>query len=348
MKKNNFIAMICVISGFMTFSAGAGSGQTDFATLLSAARSGNTEAMCDVALAYFNGTQTLKDPFKAKCWIKKAYDNGSSRAERIWNDLKLYTYSGTCGGTFDDEILPKYAKGSRYTEPFTRMVFKYIPGGCFTMGCDPGGLRCRKDEKPAHTVCLKGFWIGAFEVTHRQWQQVMGTNTSRFTGALDRPVENVSFEEVQDFIGHLNKRVSGRLYLPSEAQWEYAATARGEHKKFPWPEDTIKPQANCGTCTQGEQIGATLTVGSFLPNDMGLYDMAGNVKEWCRDYYDKNAYATHQKNDPVYVEKESSRVVRGGSFADNLNRLGVRGRDKFIPGMGSDTIGFRLVLIKEE
>lgn len=348
MKKSVSGTVILIFAGMLWLNTGPVYGQPGFSDLLQAARGGDVEAMCDTALAYFYGKGILKDPFKAKCWAKKAYDEGSKRAEKIWNDLELWQYSGTCQGFFDDTPLPKYRTGAHYTEPYTGMQFRYIPKGCYIMGCHANGVKCKKDEKPAHRVCLDGFWMGRFEVTQAQWQQIMGSNPSWGAGSPDLPVENVTYKEVRAFVQKLNTKISGKASLPTEAQWEYACRNAGEPVNYPWEEDLPEHVANCGACGVGESAGKTVPVGSFPPNESGLYDMGGNVKEWCRDVYDKKAYANHKRHNPVYLEKGSSRVVRGGSFSDNLRHLRCTARGKSLAGIRSDGIGFRLVLERQE
>lgn len=328
---------------FMTCDCFAGT-LPDLSLLLKEARRGDVEAMCDLGMAYFHGNGTLKDPFKAKCWIKKSYDNGSGRAEKIWNDLELWRYSGKCEMSFDDAQLPIYAKGDYYKDPVTGIAFVFIPGRCFMMGCHSLAGKCKKDEKPGHEVCVSGFWMGKFEVTQKQWHRVMGSNPSRFSGDLDRPVENVSFDDIKDFIKTLNAKTVEKVSLPTEAQWEYACRNGGRAVNFSWGNESYRPDENCGTCNSGDFHGETAPVGSFPPNDLGLYDMGGNVKEWCQDSYHKDAYSRHAKKNPRYEGKGQSRVIRGGSFADNTSRLRCTSRDESIAGMRIDHLGFRLVL----
>ena len=230
----------------------------------------------------------------------------------------------------------------------TRVRFVYIPKNCFKMGCHKAAEKCLKIERPAHTVCLDGFWMGAYEVDQSLWQQVMGTNPSRFSSNPKHPVETVSFEDVQTFLWQLNATIKEKVSLPTEAQWESACRNGGKPVNYPWEGDAYRPDANCGNCNTNGVYGQTSPVGSFYPNDLGLYDMGGNVKEWCKDFYDKKAYETHTKDNPVYKQKEAMRVVRGGSYTDNTKKLRCTARDKSIPTMRADNLGFRLVLIRDK
>jgi len=343
MKKLFFYILVTL----MAVSVSSAGERQNFTMLLESARSGDIEAMCDLGVVYFYGKETLKDPFKAKCWIKKAYDNGSGRAQTLWKDLELWQYSGKCGPSFDDEAFPKYHKGEVFKEPFTGMEFVFIPRACFIMGCQNFSGKCRKDENPAHKVCVDGFWMGKYEVTQKMWERIMGYNPSRFNSDLSHPVENVSFDEIGEFIRRLNSKTREKFLLPTEAQWEDACRNGGKKVKFPWGNEDYRPEANCGTCNAGVFYGRTAPVGSFSPNEFGLYDMGGNVKEWCRDVYDKKAYNRHSKKNPVYEEKGSSRVIRGGAYTDNASGLRCANRDQSISSMKSDHIGFRLVLIMD-
>jgi formylglycine-generating enzyme required for sulfatase activity len=190
--------------------------------------------------------------------------------------------------------------------------------------------------------------MGKFEVTQKQWHRVMGNNPSRFSGDLDRPVENVSFDDIKGFIKILNAKTTEKVSLPTEAQWEYACRNGGKVVNFSWGNESYRPDENCGTCNSGDFHGETAPVGSFPPNDLGVYDMGGNVKEWCQDIYHKDAYSRHAKKNPRYEGKGPSRVVRGGSFADNTSRLRCTSRDESIAGMKIDHLGFRLVLKRKK
>jgi formylglycine-generating enzyme required for sulfatase activity len=326
MKILQFIIITVLLFPFFAYA----DEQQTIVGMLEGARKGDIEAMCKLGVAYYNGEKTLKDPFKAKCWIKKAYNNGSTRAEKLWEDLELWKYSGKCELSFDDELSPKYNKGDVFNDPVTGTKFVFVPKGCFLMGCHEAATQCNNDEKPLRKECLNGFWIGQFEVTQDLWYSVVGSNPSRFSSNATRPVENVSFDDIQKFINLLNVKSKKKFSLPTEAQWEYACRNGGKIINFPWGNESYRPQANCGTCDSGSFYGETAPVGNFPPNALGLYDMGGNVKEWCQDIDDKGV----------------SRVVRGGSFTDNTSGLRCTSRSKFIPGIKSYYLGFRLVMTR--
>ena len=307
--------------------------------LIRAARSGDTDAMCDLALAYYHGDGVLKDPFKAKCWTKKAYDLGEKRAQSIWNRLKLWEYSGKCSLDFDDQPEADNQRGDRYLEPVTGMGFVWLPGKCFRAGCK-NDEKCGRNALPGRRVCLDGFWMGETEVTQQQWLAVMDRNPSRFKGGT-LPVEQVTLDDVRTFIRRLNQMTGQRFALPTEVQWEFACRSRGRRMPYPWGDEGYRPRANCGGCDTGGPRGRTAPVASYLPNEAGLYDMGGNVREWCRDAYDEKGYS---KKGNSRKKANSPRVVRGGSYTDAVSASLCRARNRALPQVKSSYLGFRLMV----
>ncbi|MBP8132340.1 MAG: SUMF1/EgtB/PvdO family nonheme iron enzyme [Candidatus Hydrogenedentes bacterium] len=211
----------------------------------------------------------------------------------------------------------------------------WIPPGTFLMGGDQspekvarlfGGENTEADwfrhEQPQHQVTLtQGFWLGKYEVTQGQWERVMGNNPSHLTFDPRLPVECVSWEDCQEFIDKLNGRVSrGGFRLPTESQWEYACRA-GTTTPFCFGQTISTEQANYrgnytyGNGREGVCRENTVLVGNFPANTWGLYDMHGNVKEWCSDWF--GAYPSGSVTDPAGPASGVSRVVRGGSWADH-------------------------------
>jgi formylglycine-generating enzyme required for sulfatase activity len=216
------------------------------------------------------------------------------------------------------------------------MEFIRIEPGQFMMGCSPGDNQCEEDEKPAHLIRItKAFEISKYEVTQSQWELVMGSNPSYSRGA-DRPVEQVSWDEVQEFLRRLNARRDGYRYrLPTEAEWEYAARA-GSTGPYAGPLDQMAwYRPNSG--------GQTHPVGQKQPNAWGLYDTHGNVGEWVQDWYSPNSYPSTSATDPTGPPRAQFRVLRGGTFLGDarFKRLSERlGRP---PDYKNNSIGFRCV-----
>ncbi len=225
--------------------------------------------------------------------------------------------------------------GATWTEPVTGMEFVWVPGGCFDMGDTFGDGDY--DEKPVHEVCVGGFWMGKYEVTQAQYRKVTGSSPSYFNGDR-RPVELVSWHDAQGFINKLTQQTGKRFSLPTEAQWEYAARSRGKRQKY-----SGGSSAGSVAWYRDNSGGKTQHVGTKSPNGLGLYDMSGNVWEWCRDAYDKHAYSKHSRNNPV-ITSGSSRVLRGGSWYDGPGGVRCGNRGGFDPSGRYCGYGFRLVL----
>jgi formylglycine-generating enzyme required for sulfatase activity len=215
------------------------------------------------------------------------------------------------------------------------MTFALVPAGEFRMGSTDGN----DGEKPVHTVRIsQPFYLGIHAVTQGQWEAVMDNNPSRFTGDPNRPVERVSWEDAQAFIGHLNTREGHTRYrLPTEAEWEYAACA-GSTTLYYFGDDSSRLGEYAW---YGENAGGqTHPVGTLQPNAWGLYDMHGNVWEWVQDWY--STYTTEAVTDPQGPASGSSRVLRGGSWSDGAWHCRSAYRD-CAPGYRSDNLGFRLL-----
>jgi formylglycine-generating enzyme required for sulfatase activity len=213
-----------------------------------------------------------------------------------------------------------------------------VPGGTFGMGDLFGdGM---ENELPVHEVILDAFYIGRCAVTQAQWSRLSPENPSRFQGA-DRPVEQVTWDDARSFARQLTQAHHGgfRFDLPTEAQWEFAARSCGKPELYAGGEDIDRLawyEANSGSHTQ--------PVGTKAPNGLGLYDMSGNVWEWCRDTFKPDAYASHAANNPEIKINGSDRVIRGGSW--NLDAWSARcaRRFSFRADLFGPGLGFRLVM----
>jgi formylglycine-generating enzyme required for sulfatase activity len=217
--------------------------------------------------------------------------------------------------------------------------FIRIPAGRFLMGSDDDDA----DESPVRQVTIsKPFYLGKYEVTQEQWERVMGNNPSEFKGAKN-PVDRVSWNDCQEFMKKLNAQVngSGVFRLPTEAEWEYACRARSR-TRYSFGDDRAKShdyawfRSNSGHRTQ--------PVGRKKPNPWGLYDMHGNLWEWCFDWYGENYYQTRPQVDPTGPVTGNRRVLRGASW-DN-SELVCRSANR---GMGGPTTrdsrhGFRVAV----
>ena len=185
----------------------------------------------------------------------------------------------------------------------------YVQGGTFTMGAtDEQGSDAEDWEKPAHSVTLSSYYIGKTEVTQELWQAVMGSNPSRFKGNR-KPVEQVSWNDCQIFISKLNSLTGKKFRLPTEAEWEFAAQGAIKSKDYKYSgsntlDDVAWYYGNSGKTTH--------EVGTKSPNELGLYDMTGNVYEWCNDWYGN--YSCSPSNNPTGPSSGTYRVDRGGGW----------------------------------
>jgi len=214
-----------------------------------------------------------------------------------------------------------------------------IEAGSFLMGSERGD----PDERPVRRVTIsRPFYVGRYEVTQEQYAKVMGENPSRFPDPSG-PVENVSWEEAKAFCEKLSQLENAVYRLPSEAEWEYACRA-GTQTEFYWGDAFDTSYFWCGY-NSGRRPHP---VGKAKPNRWGLYDMSGNVWEWCEDWYAEDAYTSSSEVDPRGPERGSWRVVRGGSWwgtpedCRSANRLG------YAPQRRLETIGFRVCRVIEE
>jgi len=228
---------------------------------------------------------------------------------------------------------------TEWHDPVSGIDFVWVPEGCFQMGC-VFGIDCDGDEKPVHKVCLDGFWMGKYEITQAQWKKVMRNNPSNFKGDT-RPVERVSWDDVQKFLRQLNQKAGKEMYrLPSEAEWEYAARA-GTDTMFYFGNDV----AGLGKYAwYAENSGKkTHSVGQLKPNTWGLYDMYGNVYEWCQDWYGRGYYSKSPSKNPGGPSSGSARVLRGGGWGSVAGYCRAASRLGISPDARSSIVGFRLL-----
>ena len=212
-----------------------------------------------------------------------------------------------------------------------------VGGGTFTMGAtSEQGSFVNIDERPAHEVTLNHYSIGESEVTQELWQAVMGRNPSNFIGNMQRPVEQVSWNECQTFIKKLNKLTGENFRLPTEAEWEFAARGGSVSKGYKYSgSNTIGDVA-----WFNKNSSAVHVVKSKQPNELGIYDMSGNVWEWCADKY--GSYTSSAQTAPTGSSSGSDRVIRGGSWGYDEGNCRVSNRENCSPDSRGSSIGFRL------
>ena len=236
----------------------------------------------------------------------------------------------------------KFAEENPKLPPFIQQIIDnliYVEGGAYLMGATQEQEdECRDFEKPVHEVHLDNFYIGRTPVTQQQWEAVMGYNPSCFKGEK-LPVEQVSWVDCHRFINRLNSLTGKKFRLPFEAEWEFAA--RGGIKscgsKFSGG-DTFDDVA----WYKDNSDSRTHPVASKVPNELGIYDMSGNVWEWCQDWDGK--YPSSLVTNPKGPTFGSYRLFRGGSWCSTPRDCRVSYRNSYAPTFTSNYLGFRLAL----
>ena len=228
----------------------------------------------------------------------------------------------------------------------------WVDGGTYSMGNNvtPKGVKISYEAaRPEHKVSVDGFFVGRYEVTQGQWKAVMGDNPSRFTGNDSLPVESVSWTEAQQFVVMLSQLTGRHFRLPTEAEWEFAARGgvkaeRGNGKtenELPFAGCTRNQLDNyCWYCVNSH--GVTHPVGQMQPNELGLYDMSGNVAEWCSDWM--APYGTEEQNNPTGPRQGENRVLRGGHYNSTSPQCTVFDRAWYLPSGKYENYGLRLVM----
>ena len=233
-------------------------------------------------------------------------------------------------------------KGGNKEYTVNGVMFKMIAvaGGTFTMGATSEQQNYDNDEKQTHTVTLSDYYIGETEVTQELWVAVMGSNPSWFTGNMQRPVEYVSWDDCQTFIRKLNELTGANFRLPTEAEWEFAARGGRNSRGYQY-----SGSSNLGDVAwyRDNSSDTTHPVKTKSPNELGIYDMSGNVYEWCQDW--KGPYSSSSQTNPTGPSTGSHRVRRGGSWETILARdCRSAYRSSGTPGYRFHDFGLRLAL----
>lgn len=224
-----------------------------------------------------------------------------------------------------------------YTDPATGMEFVLVPGGCYQMGNLWGGADA--NEEPVHQVCLDDFYLGKTEVTQAQWLKIMEKNPSYFKKEENLPVENVSWNDAVTFLKKLSANSDKTYRLPTEAEWEYACRSGGAEEQYCGGDD-LKDRAWFDR-TGG---GSTQAVATRQPNGLGLFDMSGNVWEFCSDTYARDYYATSPEKNPQGADEGPHVIKRGGSWSINPRYLRSTARGRAARSDAHYSTGFRVAI----
>jgi formylglycine-generating enzyme required for sulfatase activity len=259
---------------------------------------------------------------------------------------------------------PKSIAGKKLVENSIGMTFVRIPKGTFLMGSPPDEEGSSDDERQHEVTLTRDFYLGVYEVTQAQYKKVMGKNPSYFTGdkvaernpktgrfvrdvdSANHPVDTVSHDEAVEFCRRLSElpdeQMAGRRYrVPTEAEWEYACRA-GSKTAFSFGNNATALGSYAWYAENSNEM--THAVGGKKPNAFGLYDMHGNVWEWCSDWYDEKYYANSPATDPKGPDSGSFRVLRGGSWDSEPSGVRCASRHLITPGLRSLSLGIRVVL----
>ena len=216
----------------------------------------------------------------------------------------------------------------------------FVEGGTFLMGCFDDECHHDGREEPAHLITLNNFKIGKYEVTQKEWKSIMNDNPSINSHNENFPVEMVSWNDVEQYIRKLNEFTGKNYRLPTEAEWEYAARGGNKSKGYKYSgSNDIDEVAWNGK--QGEGSLSYL-VGGKAPNELGIYDMSGNVLEWCKDWF--GFYTDILQINPLGPSTGTNRIARGGSYYGDIVRCRVTYRFYLPPDAQHRNVGFRLVL----
>ena len=209
----------------------------------------------------------------------------------------------------------------------------YVSGGTFIMGGDESS-----DQTPTHSVTLSSYYICKYEVTQALWRAVMGSNPSKFKGD-NLPVEQVSWNDCQTFINRLNNYTGRNSRLPTEAEWEFAARGGNYSRHYKYSGSNYISDVAWYCDNSGNR---THPVGTKQANELGLYDMSGNVWEWCSDRY--GSYSSYSQSNPTGATSGFGRVERGGNWCGLARYCCSSHRSYYAPGNSFDDLGLRLVL----
>ena len=240
----------------------------------------------------------------------------------------------TAGGDDNEPKMVFDGRDKTYTANGVSFTMKPVAGGTFTMGATSEQQDSEDDELPTHTVTLSDYYIGETEVTQELWTAVMGSNPSYFRGNMQRPVEQVSWDDCQTFIQKLNRLTGANFRLPTEAEWEFAARGGRNSRGYQY-----SGSSNLGDVAwygENYETGTTHPVKTKSPNELGIYDMSGNVYEWCQDRWGK--YSSSSQTNPTGPSKGSRSVYRGGCWVSSARDCRSANRHTF------DIIGFYLGL----
>jgi formylglycine-generating enzyme required for sulfatase activity len=241
----------------------------------------------------------------------------------------------------------KQSIGDVWKDPHLGMEMVWVPGGCYQMGCGDWTSRWWEDELPVHEVCVDGFWMGKLEVTFGQYDRFCEETAREKPVDVEgwgrglQPATSVTWNDAVAFAKWLSGKTGKHFRLPTEAEWEYACRSGGKPEMYAGGSDIDR----LAWYRQNSDLRPH-PVGTKEPNGLGLYDMSGNVNEWCEDLFSPDAYKVHSRNNPKYSSSGDERVLKRGSFLDPSRYVRCSARYHGRPATWGFATGFRLVRTK--
>ena len=272
------------------------------------------------------------------CLINDAlYDNPVNDINDVNGDGRLTISDIT---TLIDNLLLCNQTNQRFIVNGVRFEMVVVPGGTFMMGATPEQLsQANSDEFPAHEVTLSKFYIGQTQVTQGLWEAVMGYNDSEGVIDPECPVVNVSWYEIGNFISELNQLTGCNFRLPTESEWEFAARGGNNSNHYLYSGSNNYDDVAWCELNSNDRIQP---VGSKMPNELGIYDMSGNVWEWCYDWW--GMYPSESTVNPTGPETGTDRICRGGCMEGHLRFCRIGYRQYYPPQTYRRDLGFRIAL----
>lgn len=294
----------------------------------------NTDKAGSVGDVYCStdGGRTWGEPLRQVTGdVNKQVQAGSHRI--VWDVLSEREKLAGANICFKVEV-----NSGKFTVNGVSFEMVHVEGGTFSMGATSEQEDADSNEVPVHSVTLNSYYIGKTEVTQALWQAVMGSNPSNFKGA-DLPVECVSWNDCQEFIQKLNRLTGRNFRLPTEAEWEFACRGGNNSRGYKYSGSNDIDNVAWYWDNSG---GKTHPVGTKAPNELGIYDMSGNVWEWCSDWYAD--YTSYSQTDPTGPQSGSNRVYRGGSWYFRARICRSSDRCDYFPTCRISFLGLRLAL----
>ncbi len=265
--------------------------------------------------------------------VNKQVPAGSHRI--VWDVLS--EREKLAGANICFKVVTNYSV--RFTVNGVSFEMVRVEGGTFRMGATSEQEdEADSDETPVHSVTLSSYYIGKTEVTQALWQAVMGSNPSNFKGS-DLPVESVSWDNCQEFIQKLNRLTGRNFRFPTEAEWEFACRGGNNSRGYKYSGSNDIDNV---AWYDGNSGNKTHPVGTKAPNELGIYDMSGNVFEWCSDWYAD--YTSYSQTDPTGPHSGACRVIRGGCWGSFVRNCRSSLRFNRYPSYRYDILGLRLAL----